>query len=92
MTKLNGKTAVITGGATAGTTGTPAFSASSASKAAVRNLARSWAEDLKGTDGCLSRVAGQQLHDRQRGRRRRRPSSNLPRHSRPVTPSDISSP
>src|ERR1700733_5571658 len=29
--------------------GAPAFSAYSASKAAVRNLARTWAEDLKGT-------------------------------------------
>ena len=29
--------------------------------------------------GCLSRVVGQQLHDRQRGRRRRRPSATLTR-------------
>jgi len=29
--------------------GTPAFSIYSASKAAVRNLARSWAQDLRGT-------------------------------------------
>ncbi len=29
--------------------GTPAFSVYSASKAAVRNLARSWARDLRGT-------------------------------------------
>jgi NAD(P)-dependent dehydrogenase (short-subunit alcohol dehydrogenase family) len=42
--------------------------------------------------GCLPRVAGQQLHDRQRGRRRRRPSANLTRHARPVTPFDIRSP
>jgi NAD(P)-dependent dehydrogenase (short-subunit alcohol dehydrogenase family) len=34
---------------TAGTTGAPAFSAYSARKAAVRNRARTWAEDLKGT-------------------------------------------
>ncbi|MBU9811653.1 SDR family oxidoreductase [Rahnella sp. C60] len=40
---------VILTGSSAGTTGAPAFSAYSASKAAVRNLARSWAEDLKGT-------------------------------------------
>ena len=103
---------IILTGSSAGTTGAPAFSAYSASKAAVRNLARTWAEDLKGTGirceravaradgdrtreggagrgrrkglrrdesasahgrsggdrsgGCLSRVVGQQLHDRQR--------------------------
>ena len=40
---------IILTGSSAGTTGAPAFSAYSASKAAVRNLALSWAEDLKGT-------------------------------------------
>lgn len=40
---------VILTGSTAGAAGTPAFSVYSASKAAVRNLARSWALDLKGT-------------------------------------------
>jgi NAD(P)-dependent dehydrogenase (short-subunit alcohol dehydrogenase family) len=40
---------IILTGSSGGTTGAPAFSAYSASKAAVRNLARSWAEDLKGT-------------------------------------------
>ena len=40
---------IILTGSSAGTTGAPAFSAYSASKAAVRNLARSWAEDLKGS-------------------------------------------
>jgi NAD(P)-dependent dehydrogenase (short-subunit alcohol dehydrogenase family) len=40
---------IILTGSSAGTTGGPAFSAYSASKAAVRNLARSWAEDLKGS-------------------------------------------
>ena len=40
---------VVLTGTSAGTTGAPAFSAYSASKAAVRNLARTWAEDLKGT-------------------------------------------
>ena len=40
---------VILTGSSAGSTGAPAFSAYSASKAAVRNLARTWAEDLKGT-------------------------------------------
>jgi NAD(P)-dependent dehydrogenase (short-subunit alcohol dehydrogenase family) len=40
---------IILIGSSAGTTGAPAFSAYSASKAAVRNLARSWAEDLKDT-------------------------------------------
>jgi NAD(P)-dependent dehydrogenase (short-subunit alcohol dehydrogenase family) len=40
---------IIVTGSSAGTTGAPAFTAYSASKAAVRNLARTWAEDLKGT-------------------------------------------
>jgi NAD(P)-dependent dehydrogenase (short-subunit alcohol dehydrogenase family) len=40
---------VILTGSSAGTTGAPAMTAYSASKAAVRNLARTWAEDLKGT-------------------------------------------
>jgi len=47
---LMGKGAsIILTGSSAGTTGAPAFTAYSASKAAVRNLARTWAEDLKGT-------------------------------------------
>ena len=40
---------IILTGSSAGTTGAPAMSVYSASKAAVRNLARSWAEDLKGS-------------------------------------------
>jgi NAD(P)-dependent dehydrogenase (short-subunit alcohol dehydrogenase family) len=40
---------IILTGSSAGTTGAPGFTACSASKAAVRNLARTWAEDLKGT-------------------------------------------
>lgn len=40
---------IILTGSSAGTTGSPAFSAYGASKAAVRNLARTWAEDLKGS-------------------------------------------
>jgi NAD(P)-dependent dehydrogenase (short-subunit alcohol dehydrogenase family) len=40
---------IIMTGSTAASKGTPAFSIYSASKAAVRNLARSWALDLKGT-------------------------------------------
>jgi NAD(P)-dependent dehydrogenase (short-subunit alcohol dehydrogenase family) len=40
---------IILTGSSAGTTGAPGFSAYSASKAAVRNLAKTWAEDLKGT-------------------------------------------
>jgi NAD(P)-dependent dehydrogenase (short-subunit alcohol dehydrogenase family) len=40
---------IILTGSTTGSTGTPAFSIYSASKAAIRNLARSWALDLKGT-------------------------------------------
>jgi NAD(P)-dependent dehydrogenase (short-subunit alcohol dehydrogenase family) len=40
---------IVLTGSSAGTTGAPAFSAYGASKAAVRNLARTWAEELKGT-------------------------------------------
>ena len=40
---------IILTGSSAGTTGAPAFTAYSASKAAVRNLSKTWAEDLKGT-------------------------------------------
>lgn len=40
---------IILTGSTTGVMGTPGFSLYSASKAAVRNLARSWALDLKGT-------------------------------------------
>ncbi|MFC4276692.1 SDR family NAD(P)-dependent oxidoreductase [Achromobacter aloeverae] len=40
---------IILTGSSAGTTGASGFSAYSASKAAVRNLARTWAEELKGT-------------------------------------------
>ena len=47
---LMGKGAsIVLTGSTAGTEGTAAFSVYSASKAAVRNLARCWALDLKGT-------------------------------------------
>jgi NAD(P)-dependent dehydrogenase (short-subunit alcohol dehydrogenase family) len=44
----HGSSLILTG-SSAGTTGAPGFTAYSASKAAVRNLARTWAEDLKGT-------------------------------------------
>ena len=40
---------IILTGSTAGVMGTPAFSIYSATKAAVRNFARSWAQDLRGT-------------------------------------------
>ncbi|KIH93225.1 short-chain dehydrogenase/reductase SDR [Sporothrix brasiliensis 5110] len=40
---------IILTGSSAGTTGSPNFSLYSASKAAVRNFARTWAEDLIGT-------------------------------------------
>src|SRR4029079_18150046 len=40
---------IILTGSSAGTTGAPAFTAYSASTAAVRSLARTWVEDLKGT-------------------------------------------
>jgi NAD(P)-dependent dehydrogenase (short-subunit alcohol dehydrogenase family) len=39
---------IILTGSSAGATGAPGMSAYSASKAAVRNLARSWAQDLRG--------------------------------------------
>lgn len=44
----NGGSIILTG-STAGSTGTPAFSVYSATKAAIRNFARSWALDLKTT-------------------------------------------
>ena len=40
---------IILTGSTTGVMGTPQFSVYSATKAAVRNFARSWAEDLRGT-------------------------------------------
>ncbi|CDK25302.1 unnamed protein product [Kuraishia capsulata CBS 1993] len=40
---------IILTGSSAGTTGAPGMGLYSASKAALRNFARSWAEDLKGT-------------------------------------------
>ena len=40
---------IILMGSTTGSMGTPAFSVYSATKAAIRNFARSWALDLKGT-------------------------------------------
>jgi len=41
--------AIILTGSTTGSMGTPAFSVYSATKAAIRNFARTWALDLKGT-------------------------------------------
>jgi NAD(P)-dependent dehydrogenase (short-subunit alcohol dehydrogenase family) len=46
---LKSGSSIILTGSTTGTTGTPAFSVYSASKAAIRNFARSWTLDLKGT-------------------------------------------
>ncbi|CAK7221092.1 Oxidoreductase asL5 [Sporothrix bragantina] len=46
---LKSGSSIILTGSSAGTTGSPAFSLYAASKAAVRNLAKTWAEDLKGT-------------------------------------------
>jgi NAD(P)-dependent dehydrogenase (short-subunit alcohol dehydrogenase family) len=40
---------IILTGSTTGVKGTPAFSVYSASKAAIRNFARSWAQDLRGS-------------------------------------------
>lgn len=44
----SGSSVILTGSTTA-SMGTPAFSVYSATKAALRNFARSWALDLKGT-------------------------------------------
>ncbi|WP_247880565.1 SDR family oxidoreductase [Ochrobactrum sp. Q0168] len=49
LTLMGDGTSIILTGSTTGTMGTPAFSIYSATKAAIRNLARSWALDLKGT-------------------------------------------
>ncbi|MFZ2869779.1 SDR family NAD(P)-dependent oxidoreductase [Zavarzinia sp.] len=46
---LSAGASIILTGSTTGVMGTPQFSVYSASKAAVRNLARSWALDLRGT-------------------------------------------
>lgn len=46
---LNKGSSIILTGSTVGVMGTPGMSIYSASKAAVRNLARSWSLDLKGT-------------------------------------------
>ena len=46
---MNEGGSIILTGSSAGTTAAPGMSAYSASKAAVRNLARTWAQDLKGT-------------------------------------------
>ena len=47
---------IILTGSSAGTTGARAFSVYSASKAAVRNLARTWAEDLTGCGNLSSEL------------------------------------
>jgi len=46
---MRGGGSIILTGSTTGEMGTPQFSVYSATKAAVRNLARSWAQDLRGT-------------------------------------------
>ncbi|MBB4120898.1 SDR family NAD(P)-dependent oxidoreductase [Martelella radicis] len=46
---MNAGGTIILTGSTTGIMGTPAFSVYSATKAAIRNFARSWALDLKGT-------------------------------------------
>lgn len=53
---------VILTGSTAGIQGTASFSVYSASKAAVRNLARSWALDLKGTGIRVNVVSPGAIH------------------------------
>lgn len=49
MTLMGTGGSIIMTGSTTGVMGTPAFTIYSASKAAARNLARSWAQDLRGT-------------------------------------------
>lgn len=46
---MSGGGSIILTGSTVGEMGTPGMSIYSASKAAIRNLARSWAQDLRGT-------------------------------------------
>lgn len=46
---MRGGGSIILVGSTTGSMGTPAFSVYSATKAAVRNFARSWAQDLRGS-------------------------------------------
>ncbi|WP_273242800.1 SDR family NAD(P)-dependent oxidoreductase [Hyphomonas atlantica corrig.] len=46
---LKAGSSIILTGSTTGVMGTPAFSVYSASKAAIRNFARSWAQDLRGS-------------------------------------------
>jgi len=46
---MNAGGSIILTGSSTGVMGTPSFSVYSATKAAVRNLARSWAQDLRGT-------------------------------------------
>ncbi len=46
---LKSGSSIILTGSTTGVMGTPGFSVYSASKAAIRNFARSWAQDLRGT-------------------------------------------
>jgi NAD(P)-dependent dehydrogenase (short-subunit alcohol dehydrogenase family) len=49
LTLMQDGGSIILTGSTTGSMGTPAFSIYSASKAAIRNLARSWAIDLRGS-------------------------------------------
>ncbi|WP_206243787.1 SDR family NAD(P)-dependent oxidoreductase [Novosphingobium terrae] len=49
LTLMGDGGSIILTGSTTGVMGTPAFSIYSASKAAIRNLVRSWAQDLRGT-------------------------------------------
>lgn len=59
---LKAGSSVILTGSTAGSQGTAAFSVYSASKAAVRNLARSWVMDLKGTGIRVNVVSPGPIH------------------------------
>jgi len=71
---------IILTGSSAGTTGAPTMSVYSASKAAVRNLARTFAEDLKGTGIRVNVLSpGRRRPNSRRQRSARRARRSTPR-------------